>query len=273
MLCTQPVPLASADLRARSSIRKPAGARPAESILARRAERRAVRLAVSPPDFERVLAELKDTSRLGKRGEYLCVQAVVLLAPPHVSHALTPPFFRPVRTPIMLLHSLSCSSRFVGQLVLLLGIAAPPDALDSLAVASGSAALLGGLVFLSSGTLKLGPSLSPFPEPSKGNSLVTTGPYGAVRHPMYSGLLLSAFGLSILSTSPARLALTAALFALLQVKMDAEESALAERYGGSWEAYAANTPRLVPSVSAVTEAVREALQALPETVKQLTSKA
>ena len=157
--------------------------------------------------------------------------------------------------------------------MLLLGIVAPPDALDSLAVVAGTAALVGGLVFLTSGTLKLGPSLSPFPQPSKSNSLVTNGPYGAVRHPMYSGILLSAFGVSVLSGSPARLALTAALFALLQVKMDAEEAALAERYGGSWETYAANTPRLVPSVSVVTEAVKEALQSLPETVKQLTSKA
>lgn len=157
--------------------------------------------------------------------------------------------------------------------MLLLGIAAPPDALDSLAGVAGAASLLGGLVFITSGALKLGPSLSPFPEPSKSNSLVTTGPYSAVRHPMYTGLLFSAFGLSVLSGSPARLALTAALFALLQVKMDAEEAALAKLHGGSWEAYAANTPRLVPSVSAVTEAVTEALKSLPETVKQLTSKA
>jgi protein-S-isoprenylcysteine O-methyltransferase Ste14 len=201
-------------------------------------------MAVSPSDLEPVLDELKDTSRLGQRGEWLCVPP---RSPQRVCASLLPS-----GTTERVLHF----PRFAAQALLLVGIVAPPDALNSIGSVAGVASLLGGLAFVTAGGLTLGSSLSPFPAPSKSNALVTTGPYAAVRHPMYTGLLLSSFGLSIVTASAARLALTAALFALLQIKMDAEEKALAERYGQTWETYAANTPRVVPSAASVQELIK-----------------
>ena len=82
-----------------------------------------------------------------------------------------------------------------------------------------------------------------------------------VRHPMYTGLLLFSFGLSLASGSPARLLFTAALAWVLNTKADAEEKALAEAFP-SYGDYASRTPRLLPVVPVVTPAVKAALGAL-----------
>src|SRR5512145_1666282 len=46
--------------------------------------------------------------------------------------------------------------------------------------------LAGGGLFLA-GLWALGPSLTPLPLPKQGASLVQTGPYRLVRHPIYAG--------------------------------------------------------------------------------------
>lgn len=57
--------------------------------------------------------------------------------------------------------------------------------------------LLAGFVILGVSALALGKSLTPHPIPGKNAVLVTDGLYRYVKHPIYSGLLLAAFGLTI----------------------------------------------------------------------------
>lgn len=105
---------------------------------------------------------------------------------------------------------------------------------------------LGGAVMLGSGRT-LGRNLSPLPEPLDGAQLVTTGLYGQVRHPIYSGLVALGVGWSILRGSPGALGWTAALALLFHFKSSREETALLARFP-QYAAYRERTKRFVPGV-------------------------
>jgi protein-S-isoprenylcysteine O-methyltransferase Ste14 len=78
--------------------------------------------------------------------------------------------------------------------------------------------------------------------------IVDTGPYGLVRHPIYSGLILSAC-----ATAAMRGVLSAALGALafalaFYLKARLEEQFLRVELGPSYDAYARRVGMLVPSL-------------------------
>lgn len=105
---------------------------------------------------------------------------------------------------------------------------------------------LGALVLALSGRA-LGSGFTPFPKPAEGGELVEDGPYASVRHPVYSGGLLVAVGIS-LTLSPWSLVPTAALAVVWALKARVEERFLLERYPG-YAAYSSRTRfRLVPFV-------------------------
>jgi protein-S-isoprenylcysteine O-methyltransferase Ste14 len=79
--------------------------------------------------------------------------------------------------------------------------------------------LPGGLVMMVAGQQSLGNSLSPFPIPREDAALVTNGAYSYVRHPMYTGLLLVAFGLSVATGSAVRFLFSALLLSVLDKKV------------------------------------------------------
>lgn len=91
----------------------------------------------------------------------------------------------------------------------------------------------------------MGNSLSPFPAPADRGSLVTGGIFSLVRHPIYSSIVLGAAGLSLMTHSPWRAALTVAMVAFFDAKSRAEERMLRERYPG-YAAYAERVKRFVP---------------------------
>lgn len=136
---------------------------------------------------------------------------------------------------------------FVGQLVLIFGVAFPPEALDGVAGLLGAGALLFAASLVYGGVKDLGTSLSPFPEPRKDAGLVTSGVYGLVRHPMYGALLLGSAGLCALGPVPARVAFTALLLVLLDAKARREETALRAKFGEEYADYESSVPRFLPS--------------------------
>lgn len=100
-----------------------------------------------------------------------------------------------------------------------------PDRVEPSIVAGSALAALGaGLAVW--GATTLGPALSPYPEPRRGTSLVVAGPYRFVRHPIYSGLVLSSIGLAMLAASLWAGLLAVAIGGFFFLKARYEESRL-----------------------------------------------
>lgn len=133
--------------------------------------------------------------------------------------------------------------------VILVGLLAPgwPDgARWPLKVVAILLVVAGGLVLVTAGRA-LGSGFTPFPRPAPGGELVETGPYGVVRHPVYSGGILVAAGISI-ALSPWALVATALLAVFWAFKASLEERLLVDRYPGYAEYRERTRYRLVPYV-------------------------
>jgi protein-S-isoprenylcysteine O-methyltransferase Ste14 len=109
----------------------------------------------------------------------------------------------------------------------------------------GSAIFAGGAILLVTAAANLGPSLSPLPEPAQNAEHVERGWYRLIRHPIYAGLILCAFGFAGATRSWSRFALAFALALMLDAKSRDEERRLAARYP-MYEAYAQRTKRFIP---------------------------
>src|SRR5215831_18230974 len=71
--------------------------------------------------------------------------------------------------------------------------------------AAGGPLCIVGLGFVVLESTALGRNLSPFPKPKEKGTLVESGIFSVVRHPIYSGFSLAAFGWSLLWNSIATL--------------------------------------------------------------------
>jgi len=141
------------------------------------------------------------------------------------------------------------TAQFVLLLALVLvprggGWAVPPW----LRVVAGVFGVMGVVIMLFGGTA-LGRGLTAAPLPNAHAQLRTGGLYRFVRHPIYSGLLLMAGAIAVVSGSVARLLVFAALVALINVKARWEERQLMRRFP-DYATYLARTPRFVPGARA-----------------------
>jgi protein-S-isoprenylcysteine O-methyltransferase Ste14 len=109
----------------------------------------------------------------------------------------------------------------------------------------GIVLISGGIVLAFRGVVDLDGALTPLPRPRDGAKLVETGAYAFVRHPIYGGLIVAAFGWAIVQASIVAVALAVVLAAFLRVKSAREEAWLEQRFPG-YAAYRARTPRLMP---------------------------
>jgi protein-S-isoprenylcysteine O-methyltransferase Ste14 len=102
-----------------------------------------------------------------------------------------------------------------------------------------------GVAMMIWGVRSLGRNLTPGVEPLPGSTLVTTGAYAHVRHPIYTGVVLSFAGYT-LAWSNWTLALLVGLLARLyfEAKGNAEEKWLLERYP-SYQSYIRHVRRRV----------------------------
>jgi protein-S-isoprenylcysteine O-methyltransferase Ste14 len=108
------------------------------------------------------------------------------------------------------------------------------------------AVLIGaGFVLAFRGILDLGGTVTPFPKPREGARLVDTGAYTMVRHPIYGGAILAAFGWGLASASPAALAGAAVLAVFFDLKSRREEAWLVAQLDG-YADYRGRTRRLLP---------------------------
>lgn len=135
------------------------------------------------------------------------------------------------------------------QAVLLVALVALPRRTDwptpALIGGLGYALIATGAVVVLLAALSLGRSLTPTPVPVDHGELQTSGLFGVVRHPIYSGVLAIVVGLVIRSGSWITLVVGAATVLFFNNKAKWEEQQLSDRYG-DYEAYASKVPRFVP---------------------------
>ena len=82
----------------------------------------------------------------------------------------------------------------------------------------------------------------------EGHELIRTGPYRAIRHPIYTGILLALFG-TMLEISEARGLLALAMACLsFYWKARREELFLAQEFGDKFEAHVRQTGMFLPKI-------------------------
>jgi protein-S-isoprenylcysteine O-methyltransferase Ste14 len=130
-----------------------------------------------------------------------------------------------------------------GGVIVACGLLAPgwPGSAESPLRAVGIALEFCGAVLAVLGVRSLRGAFTPFPRPRGDAGLRRDGIYGRVRHPIYGGVIVFAFGWS-LCHSPLALAPTAVLAAVFELKSRREELWLTERYP-EYADYRAATPR------------------------------
>jgi protein-S-isoprenylcysteine O-methyltransferase Ste14 len=90
-------------------------------------------------------------------------------------------------------------------------------------------------------------NLTPMPCPRKSGSLVETGPFRFVRHPMYSGGVVFAIGWTIFVRGPLTAAYTVAIFVFIDIKARREERWLMEKFA-DYAAYRRRVRKLIPFI-------------------------
>ena len=113
---------------------------------------------------------------------------------------------------------------------------------------------LGVILFVAGGAFRiwpvfvLGHRFSGLVAIQPGHSLVTTGPYGIIRHPSYLGLLINAFGWALAFRSIVGIVLTVLIIPLLLARIASEERLLHSEFGAGYDAYRSRTWRLIPGI-------------------------
>jgi protein-S-isoprenylcysteine O-methyltransferase Ste14 len=83
----------------------------------------------------------------------------------------------------------------------------------------------------------------------KDHRLIQTGPYRAVRHPLYAGIILASMGVGLCVTTWSSLVGIALLATCFERRAHKEDALLASEFGAEFEAYRQRTGRLIPRLS------------------------
>jgi protein-S-isoprenylcysteine O-methyltransferase Ste14 len=110
----------------------------------------------------------------------------------------------------------------------------------------GVALLAAGLAFAVWARVHLGRNWSGAVTVKEGHELIRTGPYGYVRHPIYTGLIAAVLGTAIASGTVRAFLGLAIVVASLLYKLRLEEAFMRETFPEQYPGYAASVPRLIP---------------------------
>jgi protein-S-isoprenylcysteine O-methyltransferase Ste14 len=80
----------------------------------------------------------------------------------------------------------------------------------------------------------------------EGHRVVDSGPYGWVRHPIYSGAFLATIGFCAIRAQPTSVVFALGFIAFFTIKSRLEEQLLLREFGAQYEDYRRRVPRLVP---------------------------
>ena len=95
----------------------------------------------------------------------------------------------------------------------------------------------------------LGDNWSPVLEIRREHTLIVTGPYKRLRHPMYSDMLLWLVSFVLITANWFyALTISAGLALLFSLRIPDEERLMLERFGQHYKAYMKRTKRLIPFI-------------------------
>ena len=112
---------------------------------------------------------------------------------------------------------------------------------------AGAALIASGVGLVGAGILGLRRQLTAYPRPVPGGRLIDDGAFELVRHPMYGGGVIAAFGWGLAMASPMGLVGSLVLGVFFDLKSRREEAWLGEQFVG-YAAYRRRTRRLIPWV-------------------------
>jgi protein-S-isoprenylcysteine O-methyltransferase Ste14 len=126
----------------------------------------------------------------------------------------------------------------------------PIDALDTGAVhASGIVLFVLGLAGTLAAQIAMGESWRIGVDESETTELVTTGPFALVRNPIFSAMLPTSLGLTLMVPSWVAIAGLVALFVALELQVRVvEEPYLLKKHGERYRDYATRAGRFIPGV-------------------------
>jgi protein-S-isoprenylcysteine O-methyltransferase Ste14 len=113
---------------------------------------------------------------------------------------------------------------------------------------SGAAVTACGLLFSVWARRHLGKNWSQAVTVKEDHELITTGPYGWVRHPIYTGLLLAIVGCALARGEWRGLLAVALVFGALWHKLKLEEKWMREQFGETYVVYSRRVAALVPHI-------------------------
>jgi len=127
------------------------------------------------------------------------------------------------------------------------GLPVWPAPLARVTLIVGATLALAGIGLLLAGLVRLRSNLSPLPRPRAQASLVQTGPYRLVRHPMYAGGILLAYGWALAVHGWLTLVYATVLSVFLDVKSTHEERWLTEKFP-DYRDYQRRVSKLIPFI-------------------------
>jgi protein-S-isoprenylcysteine O-methyltransferase Ste14 len=82
----------------------------------------------------------------------------------------------------------------------------------------------------------------------EGHTLITTGPYRSVRHPIYTGMIVALLGTALAIGAPYGFVGTGLVLLGFIVKLSVEEARMRETFPAEYADYCRHTARLIPGV-------------------------
>lgn len=122
-----------------------------------------------------------------------------------------------------------------------------PETIARISFFIGMVLAAAGCTLLLAGLVRLGSNLTPLPYPKQHATLVQTGPYRFVRHPMYAGGIALAYGWALLVGGWLTLVYATILFLFFDVKSNREERWLKSKFP-DYADYQRRVRKLIPFV-------------------------